>query len=174
MTSLANEYAEALFLLAAETGRETAFRAELSRIAPYFTEEYLAYLSSPAVPLTERTEAIRRAFGGAVSGEVLSFLCLLCEKGRMGIFHEALAEYEKLEDKSRRVTAARVTSALPLSEGEKARLVAKLEGISGKRVTASYETDPALLGGVVVEMDGTTYDGSLRFRLQDVKDEISR
>ena len=55
MASLANEYAEALFLLAGETGREGAFREKLARIAPLFTEEYLAYLSSPAVPVSERT-----------------------------------------------------------------------------------------------------------------------
>ena len=174
MASLANEYAEALFLLASETGRESAFREELARIAPFFTEEYLAYLSTPAVPVTERTEALKRAFEGAVSEEVLSFLCLLTEKGRMGIFHDALKEYGKLDDSRRRVTEARVVTALPLSEEEKARLTAKLEAVSGKRVAASFEIDASLLGGVLVEMDGRTYDGSLRFRLQDVKDEISR
>ena len=174
MASLANEYAEALFLLAAETGEEAAVREELSRIAPLFSENYLAYLSSPAVPASERTEAVRRAFRGAVSGNVLSFLSLLSEKGRMGIFHEIFREYEKLDDLRRRVTVARVVSARPLSEEERARLTEKLASVSGKTVTASYETDPSLLGGVLVEMDGKTYDGSLRFRLQDVKDEISR
>lgn len=174
MASLANEYAEALFLLAAETGREGAFREELARIAPLFTEEYLAYLSSPAVPVSERTEAITRAFGEAVSEEVLSFLCLLTEKGRVGIFHDALKEYGKLDDLRRRVTEARVVTAAPLSKEEKTRLLAKLSSVAGKRVEASFETDEALLGGVLVEMDGRTYDGSLRFRLQDVKDEISR
>lgn len=174
MASLANEYAEALFLLAAETGREGAFREELARIAPYFTEDYVAFLASPAVPLSERTEAIRRAFGEAVSEEVLSFLCLLTEKGRVGIFHETLKEYGKLDDLRRRVTEARVVTAAPLSKEEKTRLLAKLSSVAGKRVEASFETDEALLGGVLVEMDGRTYDGSLRFRLQDVKDEISR
>ena len=72
------------------------------------------------------------------------------------------------------MTEARVVTAAPLSKEEKTRLLAKLSSVAGKRVEASFETDEALLGGVLVEMDGRTYDGSLRFRLQDVKDEISR
>ena len=134
--------------------------------------EWLPVSSTGHLILLLRVVALRT--GEAVSEEVLSFLCLLTEKGRMGIFHETLKEYGKLDDLRRRVTEARVVTAHPLSEEEKARLTQRLSSVCGKQVEASFEVDGALLGGVLVEMDGRTYDGSLRFRLQDVKDEISR
>ena len=69
---------------------------------------------------------------------------------------------------------ALVKSAEPLTDEEKAKLIAKLEKVSGKSVDAEYRIDKSILGGVVVEMEGTIIDGSLKHRLESVKEVITR
>ena len=81
-------------------------------------------------------------------------------------------EFELMYRESVRESRASVVSAAPLSEEEKAKLVASLEKRSGRRVRPEYRVDPSLLGGLVVEMDGTRMDGSLRQRLRDVKEAM--
>ena len=101
---------------------------------------------------------------------VLSFLQLLCEKGRIDCFREAAEAYFALYEASLRILDARVTSAVPRADSEKKALTESLEKKHGGTVHAEYFVDGALLGGVIVEVDGRIYDGSLRRRLRDAKE----
>ena len=83
-------------------------------------------------------------------------------------------EYKALLDASMRASKARITSAVELSDDEKERLPAKLSKAYQKNVTAEYFVDGSLIGGVIVELDGTVIDGSIRQRLSDVKDVINK
>ena len=67
-----------------------------------------------------------------------------------------------------------VTSAIELDEAQKVRLVEKLNQLTEKKIDAVYLVDPALLGGVKIEVDSKTYDGTLLRRLRDVKDVMSQ
>ena len=62
--------------------------------------------------------------------------------------------------------------SISLGAGEKDRLKKKLENMTGRSVAVTYIEDPSLLGGVIVEIDGRVYDGSLRSRLRQVKEVI--
>ena len=64
---------------------------------------------------------------------------------------------------------ANVVSARDLTEGEKKQLRAALERLSGRRVEARYDLDPALIGGAVVRVGSTIYDGSVRTRLERLR-----
>ena len=68
---------------------------------------------------------------------------------------------------------AEITSARELAEPEKHALEAQIEKLAGKRVHARYATDGALLGGAVVRLGSTIYDGSVRGQLQRMKDELA-
>ena len=70
------------------------------------------------------------------------------------------------------LSTARVVSAISMTDEQKAALVKKLEKMSGHIVTAEYEIDETLLGGVVVHMDDTVIDGSLKQQLKEVKEVI--
>ena len=63
---------------------------------------------------------------------------------------------------------------IELSEDEKNRLVSKLEKTSGKNVNAEFVVDQSILGGIIVETDGKILDGSLKYKLKDVKEGMSR
>jgi len=68
---------------------------------------------------------------------------------------------------------AEISSARPLSEDGKRELESQLERLTGKKVRAHYSSDPELLGGVVVRVGSTIYDGSVRGQLEKMKQELS-
>ena len=176
MTEMSKEYATALFMLGREVGREKEYSESLNKVMEAFDEEpdYLEFLSSPAIPVKERLTAIESAFSTILPEHVLSFLQLLCEKGRIRGFKEAVVEYDRLLDAFENLSVAKVKSAVALTDKEQERLVEKLEKMCGHTVTLVCDVDESLMGGIIVEVDGKVMDGSLRSRLHEVKDVISR
>ncbi len=174
MNRISKEYAAALFSLAAEKGQEALFGSALRDILKAFEThpEYRELLNTPSIPAAERRALAAEAFGDTVPQEVLSMLQILSTKGYIPEFGPIAAEYEKLLDHMNSVSAAQVRSACPLSDEEKDKLKKKLEKISGRSVIMTCTSDPSLLGGVVVEMDGKLIDGSLRTRLRRIKEVI--
>ena len=175
MNEIGKEYGAALFMLACEVDRAKEYGEALAQIRSAFSEsaDYVSLLASPGIPLSERLGVIDAVFASSVPEHVLSYLKLLCEKGRLSCFEEAYAEYTALLDASLRVTHARITSAVPMTDQEKESLVRKLEITHKGKVFAEYSQDPDILGGVIVEIDGKIMDGSLRHRLRDVKDVMN-
>jgi len=175
MTGPDKEYAAALFRLAVEESQVESYAAALRTVgdAVADTPAYLDFLSSPAVPLSERLAAIEEAFG-TLPRHVVSFIKLLCEHGHVRVLPACIVEFEQLVQAQSRRVAAVITSAVSLDETQKESLCRKLEAMTGKGVDPSYKTDASLIGGVVVEMDGKIYDGSLKHRLHEIKDVMSR
>jgi len=124
--------------------------------------------------LGERVSAIEGAFSGKAPEYVISYLSLLCEKGRISSFIESVEEYGALLDASERILTAKITSAVALTEEEKQKLISKLEGLEGSKVIAEYFVDKALISGLIVEIDGKILDGSLRHRLNEVKEVMNK
>ena len=175
MTEIGKEYGEALFLLAYETGKQKECAHALETVKAVFAKEpqYAEILSSPTIPLKERLAVVETAFSAVLPEQVLSFLMLLCEKGRLSFFDRAVQEYHALLAASERVFEAKVTSAVPLVEEEKEKLIATLEKTYKGCVRAKYFVDETILGGLIVEVDGKTMDGSLRHRLHRVKEVLN-
>lgn len=176
MTEISKEYGTALFMLALESGKQREYGEILEEIGKIFSSNpsYLSLLSSPSIPISERLNLIDGVFSDKLPEEVLSYLKLLCEKNRIEGFYIAKEEYQALLKASERVFSAKVISAEKLTQAEKKKLISKLEKVKGGKVEAEYEVDKSLIGGVIVEIDGKIMDGSLRHRLQEVKEVIIR
>lgn len=175
MTEISKEYGTALFMLAAENGKRKEYDEALSLISAAFADnpEYSVFLASPGVTLEERLAAIDAAFA-SLPEDVVSFLKLLCERGRIGGLDESIKEYKQLLAASEHVSTAYITSAVELTDEEVSVLKNKLEAICHNTVSMEFSIDPSLLGGLIVEVDGRILDGSLRHHLNEVKDVISR
>ncbi len=175
MNDVNREYGAALFMLACEESKEEEYGKELEMLKKAFKEdpEYLEFLASPGIPLGERLSAVSAVFADSLSDNVLSYVQLMCEKGRIDGFFGAAEEYKALLDASKHVSLAKVTSAVELTEAEKTKLYNKLKDMSQGDVTMEYSVDSSLLGGLIVELDGKIMDGSLRNRLREVKDVIN-
>jgi len=176
MALASKEYAIALFGLAAECGLEEEISKGLSFVREVFDETpgLDSFLRSPGISKAVRLQTLRDAFEKEVPEYVMSFLCILCENGEVEMLAECIDEYEKLYFESKNVAYAAATSAVPLTDAEKVSLREKLEKKTGKKVVIEYTLDSELLGGVVIEMDGMTIDGSLRRRLQTMKEVIGQ
>ena len=176
MNDVGKEYGAALFMVACEADKKKDYFEALRTVKAKFEEypEYPVFLASPSIPLSERLGAVESAFAAILPEHVVSFLMLLCEKGRMDCFDTCVQEYDSLLAASEHISNARVTSATELTNEEKEKLKAKLESFYKGKVHIEYCVDKALLGGLVVKVDGKIMDGSLRHRLHDVKEVISQ
>ncbi|MBQ2676809.1 MAG: ATP synthase F1 subunit delta [Clostridia bacterium] len=168
------EYAEALFMLAAEEQKIEQYTEYLNTISALIREnpDYTDFLSSPAIPLEERLKAIDDAFDETMPEYIVSFLKLLCENGHIRSLNECISEFKKLVMVISNKAVANVYSAIELTDEQKNALCEKLSKITGKVIQPVYTVDESLIGGVKIEIEGKTYDGSIKHRLYDVKDVI--
>lgn len=176
MTEIIREYAEAVYEIACEENSKREYAQVLQMLADTFSEnpEYVEFLICPGIPLSERLKAVEEAFAGRVPEYILMFIQLLCEKGRIQLFSQCVAEYIKLVDDSENIAVARVTSAVKLTQPETDGIRLKLEKLIGKKIVMECITDPAIMGGVIIETEGRIIDGSLRRSLREVKEVIGR
>ncbi len=175
MTKIGREYGEALFMVACEKNQKNEYGKALENVKTALIEspDYFEFLSSPGIPVKDKTESIRKVFGTIVPEDVLSFVQLVCEKGRMKCFYEATMAYDLLLAQSNLVMNAKVTSAVSLTEDEKEKLRKKLEDVYRSNVEIEYFIDASLVGGVIMEVGGKILDGSIIGRLRDIKEVIS-
>lgn len=176
MAQISNEYAEALFALALETGSVKEYSEALDIVLNLMKEnpEYIDFLSSPDIPKQERVGALESAFGGKIPEMVVSFLCLLCDRGRIHMLKDCISDYKKLSDAADGVSMAEVISAVELTEDEKTALKSKLEDFCGHRVELDCSVDKSLIGGVKVTVDGKVIDGSVKQKLHELKGAMYR
>ncbi len=176
MTQTAKEYAVALFILAAEEKKVKLVSDGLKTISQTLRRfpEYLDLLASPNIPIKERTAAIDKAFSSSVCEYAVNFLKVLCEKNNIRLIHRCISEYEDLYHANDGITSANVITAVSLTKSEKEKLKEKLEKYCGKKVIMHYIVNAAVLGGVIVHVDGKVLDGSLRRRLRDIKEVIDK
>jgi len=175
MTITSNEYAIALFSLAKENGIEDEIFESLKIVKNVLdeTDDLTVFLSSPAIPKSIRLETLNNAFEGKIHEYVLSALCILCENKNIDIFYEFYREFVSLYDSLCKVSIAYVSSPIELDEEEKQKLTEKLEKISGNKVMLKTKIDETLIGGLTVNMDGVSYDGSIKNRLKSIKEVMN-
>lgn len=176
MAQISNEYAEALFALALENNCVAEYSDALDTVLKVTEEnpEYIDFLASPDIPRQERVGAVEAAFGGKVPEHIVSFVSLLCDRGRIRTFSDCIADFKKLSDASNGVSTAEVVSAAELTEDEKSALKAKLEKLCGHRVELDCSVDKSLIGGVKVTVDGKVIDGSVKRGLHELKGAMYR
>lgn len=175
MIQTEREYAEALFTLAVEENAVEEFLDSLVTLKQLFDEnpDYIEFLNSPAIPLGERTASIDEAFDGKMPQYVVSFIKVLCENGKMRTILLCIDEFETLARAFSNRAIATVYSAVELSDEQKDAVCKKLEAITNKRIDPIYIIDESLIGGMKIEVDGKTFDGSIKHRLGDIKDVMN-
>lgn len=175
MAQMSKEYATAIFMLASEENCHEKMAESLSVMEKVFdeNEDLIELLSSPAIPLSERLNVIDNAFSELFEYAV-SFLKLLCEKMLVASFCDCVKEYNVLLSDVKKVSYAKVTSAVELTEEEREALILKIQKMCKNTVNMETVVDSTILGGMIVEVDGKIIDASLRRRLNDIKDVISR
>ena len=174
MTQYARLYGGSLYDLAAEENLTDAIGEQMKEIRNLFREnpDYVKLLCEPSVPKTERTKLIEEAFGGQAEPYLLNFLKLLCEKKLLREFAGCCEEFTRRYNADHGIVEAVVTSAIRLKEEQMEALRAKLEKLNGKKIHLVQKTDPTVLAGLRVEMEGVQLDGTVQGRISDISKRL--
>ncbi len=175
MTETGALYGKSLYDLAASEMISDEIMKQLEMVQDLFreNEDYIRLLLEPSIAKKERLALLDQAFGEALHPYVLNFLKILTEKGILREFHSCVETYRSLYCKDQGIADAKVTSAAALEPEQLKLLREKLESMSGKRVLLRQRVDPSVLGGLLVEMDGRQYDGTVKGRLSDLRRKLT-
>ena len=104
--------------------------------------------------------------------QVRNFVAVVIDHGRVAELAGMVAEFATVADANAGLAEAEITSAHPLNDADKAQLEAQVSKLAGSRINATYREDKTLLGGAVVRIGSTVYDGSLRAQLVQLKQKL--
>jgi F-type H+-transporting ATPase subunit delta len=173
-STTARRYAEAVFQIAQRDDTVGEWLEQLDRVAAALTEEQVVRrLEDPAVPFAERHGAFRALFKDEMLEPLYSLLGIVLRRRRLELLPGIAREYRALYDRNAGIVEATATSAAELDQREVTALRERLEKITGARVELRLAVDPALLGGVQVRMGDQLLDGSVRGRLERLRERIA-
>ena len=175
MTETARMYGGSLYDLAAEEGLEPRILGELDEAAAIFKGDpaYLHLLSIPSIPKKERCALLDEAFRGQIHPYLLNFLKILCEKGTLRELPGCARAYRVRYNAAHGILEATAISAVALTKEQTARLQEKLEAVTGKQIDLKTKVDPAVLGGIRLDIEGTELDGTVQNRLASLRNNIA-
>jgi F-type H+-transporting ATPase subunit delta len=129
-------------------------------------------VSGTGAPLSSRLELAVASIGTQISRPVLNLIVLLLRRGRIDQLPRVAQEFARLDDKRQGIVHATVTSAAALSPDEVRALTQRLEQTTGDHVSLEVQVDPSLLGGLVVRIGDRLIDGSVRGRLERLRNRL--
>ena len=130
-------------------------------------------LDNPSIPSAQKNkviDAVVQKIGG--SKPVRNFVAVITDHRRLALFADIVKQVEQELNERLGFADAQITSARPLSDPEKQLLEAEVTKLTGKRVRARYQQDASLLGGAVVQVGSTIYDGSVNGQLERIREEL--
>jgi F-type H+-transporting ATPase subunit delta len=169
----ARRYAEAAFEVALADDALDAWRDDLAYAATILSlADVEQIVDSPAVPLGERTRLVARLLEGRLQPGALRLVDLLVTRGRASILPRVSEEFTRRLNTYRGIVMATVTSAVPLTGEETAAIRVRVEAMANARVELQTVVDPALIGGVTIQVRDQLLDASIRGRLERLRDHL--
>ena len=171
MTDAANQYGTALYELARDENLLEEILPQLQVLCQVTDQDpqFLMLLSSPSVPKEERCRILDTTLKGKVHPYLLNFLKILTEKGYMKQFPGCCRVFREHYNKDKGIVCVTCVTAAPLTPELRNRLSEKLSSVTGKTIDLTCKVDGSCLGGVRLDFDGKQVDGTVRRRLEDVR-----
>jgi F-type H+-transporting ATPase subunit delta len=176
LKALAQRYASALADVALAKGSAEQTKLDLAGFTALYEEsaDLRNFLASPAVGAANKRGVIEKlATRIGVSQTVRNFLFVMADHRRTHELPQILQAFETELRTRQGVAEAQVTSPAELSAAEKQELLRALERLTGKKIEARYNIDPALMGGATVQIGTTIYDGSVREQLNRMREKLA-
>ena len=176
MKSASLQYANALADVALAQGAADAALKQLGDFATAFdvSSELRNFLTSPGVPREAKHGVIEKIAARIGAGKIIrNFLFVIADHQRTHILPEILAAFQDVVRHRQDIAEAEISSAVELSAAQKEKFAQTLERLTGKKIQAKYSLDPALMGGAVVRVGDTIYDGSVRNSLNKMRARLA-
>jgi F-type H+-transporting ATPase subunit delta len=172
---IVRRYADALFRSAQKAGLIDAVESDLGLVSYVFesSADLWEAIKSPVVSSEKKHEILRDVLAGKVQQVTLDYLDLLVDKRREGVIPQTEGEYVALANEARGLIVADVTTAVDLDSETENRLKLKLGQVTGKQVRLNRTVDPDIKGGMIVKIGDRVIDGSIRGRLEELREKLS-
>jgi F-type H+-transporting ATPase subunit delta len=176
LNALSTRYAQALFSLAEKGKGHDHQLAELLKVKVILDQsgQLTRAINSPTVPAQVKKTVLKRLFDGRIDSNTLHFLYVLVDKNRESNFDGVIESYKHLLREHRNEVAITVKSVQPLD----AALVAEVEKVllkhTGRKIELKTETDPELLGGLVIQIGDRVIDTSLKRQLLQIQERLTK
>ena len=161
--AIARVYSQALFDVASGRGTTAEVLEELAGLGKLASEDrqFADFLSSPMVDAEDRRAAIDKMFRGRLSDVVVDGLQVVNRKGRLYLLPAIAEQFRQLlRDRDQRVDVS-VKTAIPLSDALRAEIAATVARFTGRQPELHEEVDPALIGGIVLQVEDKKVDASV-------------
>lgn len=172
--AVARVYADALLELAEPEGQADEVRDELESLAALYDSDatFREFLTNPAIDEDERREGQETLFRGRLLDVTVDTLQVLNAKGRSTLLPAVAVAYRGAHDHLRRRVQVSVTSARPLTDGQRGRLAEAVKTRTGRDPSFEERVDPSLIGGLVVRIGDEKTDGSVVTRLNNLSEAL--
>ncbi len=170
----AKRYATALFATATRQGNLATIEADITAIAELLESNasFRQVWETPLIPAGRKRELVGKVLSGSIDALTLAFVLLLVDKRREDILVAVRFELRNLADNSRHLVRAEATFATPPTEAEQAALIQSLQKRTGSHVDLTVSVDASIIGGIVVRMQDTILDGSVRGTLERLREQL--
>jgi F-type H+-transporting ATPase subunit delta len=176
MSVISLRYAHALASVAAAQKFDSA--AVLGQLKDFAgtlagSRELREALMNPAIPSEQKLkvlDAIAKRIG--MLPQVRNFVAVVMDHSRLAELNDMVTEFATISDEQAGLAEAEITSAHALNADDRAELELHVARLAGSRVRATYREDKTLLGGAVVRIGSTVYDGSIRAQLRELKQRL--
>ena len=169
--SVYSKYSQAIFDIAKEQDKLEEYGNELRTIRDtlQLNPDLRRFLEHPMVPAKSKKETIQQIFSDDVSPMVLQFLYVIIDRRRESVLAAAIDGYIDLYRAAQNIEVAKIHVVKSLTAAEEAKLLAGLEKLTGKKIDPLYYIDPAIIGGIVIQIGDRLIDGSLTRQLRDME-----
>jgi F-type H+-transporting ATPase subunit delta len=177
MASFASRYANALADVVFEQKLDAkSVLGQLGDFAGAWHEsrELREFFLDPSFPVEQRVALLDKLNAKLkMAPQTRNFIAVLIRNDRIAGFDEVMAEFRREINRRLGISEAKVVSARKLDEQERKELEKDIAELTGGTVEAHFEEDSSLLGGAVVQVGSTVYDGSVRGRLDRLREELT-
>jgi F-type H+-transporting ATPase subunit delta len=169
-------YSEALFRVVRAEGELDRVEDELFRFGKLLESNYelKQALSDQTMDRAQRTKILEDLLADKVSPHTMGLLTFIVNQGRARQLPQILEQVSELAAESRQRVVAEVRSAVPLDDGQREELERALSKATGKNVEAKVIVDPSVIGGLVARVGDTVIDGTVKRRLDELREQVMR
>jgi F-type H+-transporting ATPase subunit delta len=173
--NVAKVWAQSLLELAREKKALDAVEKGVRLLGRLFVDEPLLrpFLASPNIPAQEKTARFRKAVGKKVPALILDFVSLLVERNRGMVLPDILETFIELYREETGLAVAHIRCAVALQKAQETALEKSISKIVGMNIELDVVVDPAVLGGITIQVGDTRFDGSLKRALDEVGARMS-
>lgn len=171
---VARRYAQALYEEAERALKTSAIDddMELIRESLQNSDELRRFFRSPVIARGKKEDIVRELFTSRVDPLTHRFLEMLIRKQREDLFPRIARAYREMRDEHLGIVEVSARAAWELREEDRSELVEALRRLTGKEIRLETRVDSALIGGLVIRIGDTVYDGSVRHQLEQLRDKM--